>query len=116
MVAKLLAEDIIEPSDSPWASNVVLIEQKGKIRFCVNYRKLNAVIKADQYPLPRIDDYLNQFEGKSWFSTFDANSGFHQIPILPTDREKLAFCTHEGHFQYKRMPFVFVTALQSSNR
>jgi hypothetical protein len=104
-VAKLLAEDIIEPSDSPWASNVVLISQKGKIRFCIDYRKLNTVTKADQYPLPRIDDYLNQFQGKTWFSTFDANSGFHQIPVAPGDREKLAFRTHEGHFQYKRMPF-----------
>lgn len=104
-IATLLAEDIIEPSDSPWASNVVLITQKGKVRFCVDYRKLNEVTKADQYPLPRIDDYLNQFQGKSWFSTFDANSGFHQIPIEEKDREKLAFRTHEGLFQYKRMPF-----------
>lgn len=104
-VAKLLSDGIIEESESPWAANVVLIAQKGKIRFCIDYRNLNTVTKADQYPLPRIDDYLSQFEGKRYFTTFDANSGFHQMLIAPEDREKLAFRTHNGLYHYKRMPF-----------
>jgi hypothetical protein len=70
-----------------------------------SYRKINDVTKADQYPIPRIDDILSQFAGKAYFSTFDANKGFHQIEIAPQDREKTAFRTHRGLHQYKRMPF-----------
>ncbi|KAI5454141.1 hypothetical protein NCC49_005131 [Naganishia albida] len=105
-LAELIAEDVIEESDSPWASPAILIHQKGKDRFCIDFRKVNEVTKADQYPIPRIDDILSQFSGKTFFTTFDANKGFHQIEIDPKDREKTAFRTHRGLHQYKRMPFV----------
>jgi transposase InsO family protein len=104
-LAELLAEDVIEESDSPWASPAILVRQKGKDRFCIDFRKVNEVTKADQYPIPRIDDILSQFSGKAYFTTFDANKGFHQIEIDPKDREKTAFRTHRGLHQYKRMPF-----------
>jgi hypothetical protein len=104
-LAELIADDVIEESDSPWASPAILVRQKGKDRFCIDYRKVNDVTKADQYPIPRIDDILSQFAGKAYFSTFDANKGFHQIEINPQDREKTAFRTHLGLHQYKRMPF-----------
>jgi transposase InsO family protein len=104
-LAELIAEDVIEESDSPWASPAILVRQKGKDRFCIDFRKVNEVTKADQYPIPRIDDILSQFSGKAYFSTFDANKGFHQIEIDPKDREKTAFRTHRGLHQYKRMPF-----------
>jgi hypothetical protein len=104
-LAELLADDVIEESDSPWASPAILVRQKGKDRFCIDYRKINDVTKADQYPIPRIDDILSQFAGKAYFSTFDANKGFHQIEIAPEDREKTAFRKHRGLHQYKRMPF-----------
>lgn len=104
-ITELLAEDVIEESDSPWASPAILVHQKGKDRFCIDFRKVNEVTKADQYPIPRIDDILSQFAGKQYFSTFDANKGFHQIEIDPKDREKTAFRTHSGLHQYKRMPF-----------
>jgi transposase InsO family protein len=104
-LAELMEEDVIEESDSPWASPAILVRQKGKDRFCIDFRKVNEVTKADQYPIPRIDDILSQFAGKAYFTTFDANKGFHQIEIDPKDREKTAFRTHRGLHQYKRMPF-----------
>jgi hypothetical protein len=106
-LAELLEDGIIEESDSPWASPAILVRQKGKDRFCVDYRKVNALTKSDQYPLPRIDDILSQFAGKKWFSTFDANKGFHQIPIAEHDKPKSAFRTHRGLHQYCYMPFGF---------
>jgi hypothetical protein len=104
-IAQLLSDDVIEESDSPWASPAILVKQKGKERFCIDYRKLNEVTKADQYPIPRIDDILSQFSGKTFFTTFDANKGFNQIAVKPEDRQKTAFRTHQGLHQYKRMPF-----------
>jgi hypothetical protein len=104
-LAELLADDLIEESDSPRASLAILVRQKGKDRFCIDFRKVYEVTKADQYPIPRIDDILSQFAGKAYFSTFDANKGFHQIEIKEEDREKTAFRTHCGLHQYKRMPF-----------
>lgn len=97
--------DIIEDSDSAWASPVVLVNREGETRFCVDFRKLNAATRKDQYPLPRIDDTLGAFKGKKWFSSFDANKGFHQVEVAEEDRPKTAFRTHEGLKQYKRMPF-----------
>jgi len=104
-IAELLSEGVIEESDSPWASPVILVRQKGKDRLCIDYRKINDVTKADQYPIPRIDDILSQFAGKSYFTTFDANKGFNQIAVAEQDREKTAFRTHRGLHQYRRMPF-----------
>jgi hypothetical protein len=104
-IAQLLADDFIKESDSPWASLAILVKQKGKDRFCIDYRKLNEVTKADQYPIPQIDDILAQFSGKTFFTSFDANKGFNQIQITPADREKTAFRTHQGLHQYKHMPF-----------
>jgi hypothetical protein len=83
----------------------MLVRQKGKDRFRIAFRKVNEVTKADQYPIPRINDILSQFAGKAFFSTLDANKGFHRIEIKEEDREKSAFQTHCGLHQYKRMPF-----------
>lgn len=104
-IAELIAEDVIEESDSPWASPAILVRQKGKDRLCIDHRKINEVTKSDQYPIPRIKDILSRFSGVTYFTTFDANKGFHQIEIDPQDRPKTAFRTHRGLHQYKRMPF-----------
>jgi hypothetical protein len=104
-IAQLLSDDVIEESDSPWASPAILVRQKGKDRFCIDYRKVNEVTKADQYPIPRLDDILSQFAGKTFFTTFDANKGFNQIQVAEADWPKTAFRTHKGLHQYKRMPF-----------
>eukprot|EP00731_Ephydatia_muelleri_P009833 Em0005g419a len=114
-VNKLLHEmqenDIIHPSSSPWASPIVLVQKKdGSVRFCIDYRKLNAVTTKDAYPLPRIDDTLDTLCGSKWFSTLDLLSGYWQVEMSPEDRHKTAFCTPQGLFEFKVMPFGLCNA------
>ena len=102
---------VIQPLKSPWSSPVVLVRKKdGSHRFCVDYRKLNSVIKADTYPLPRIDDLLDQLGKSSYFSTLDLASGFWQIKIHPASQEKTAFCTPHGLFEFKVIRFGLTNA------
>lgn len=92
---------VIEPSCSPWASPVVMVRKKdGTHQFCVDYRELNAVTKADTFPLPRIDDLLDQLGKSRYFSTLDLASGFWQIRVSPGSREKTAFVTPQGLYEF----------------
>ena len=94
LVNKMLQDGIIEESNSPWSSPVVLVTKKdGSTRFCVDYRKLNDVTKKDSYPLPRIDDTISTLAGSAWFSTLDLKNGYWQVGIHPNDKEKTAFST-----------------------
>ncbi|CAI5687756.1 unnamed protein product [Oreochromis niloticus] len=98
---------IIEPSDSPWASAVVMVPKKNspRMHFCMDYRPLNKVTKKDSYPLPRIDESLNLVVGSSWFSTLDLRSGYWQVPLSPESRPKTAFCTNRGLWEFKVLSF-----------
>ena len=97
---------VISPSSSPWASPVVLVRKKdGTLRFCIDYRELNSVTKADTFPLPRIDDLLDQLNNAEYFSTLDLASGFWQVQVHPTSKEKTAFVTQQGLYQFNVMPF-----------
>jgi hypothetical protein len=96
---------IIEESDSPWTSPVVLVRKKnGELRFCVDYRKLIDVTKKDCFPLPRIDDTLDTLAGTKWFSTLDLKSGYQQADVRP-DKKKTAFSTGQGLWQFTFVPF-----------
>ena len=110
-VDEMTKHGIIEPAASPWASNVVLVRKKdGSLRFCVDYRKLNAITTKDSYPLPLIDNCLNALSGSSWFSTLDLRSGYYNIPIAEEDRDKSAFVTRSGCFRFTVMPFGMTCA------
>jgi hypothetical protein len=106
MLEDMKERGVIEESDSPWSSPVVLVRKKnGDLRFCVDYGKLNAVTKKDCFPLPRIDDTLDTLAGAKWFSTLDLKSGYWQVALHPDDKEKTAFSTGQGLWQFTVMPF-----------
>ena len=97
---------VIEPACSEWASPVVLVLKKdGSVRFCVDFRRLNAVTIADTYPLPRMEDCIDSLGEARVFSTLDALWGYWQVPIAEEDRDKTTFTTHLGTYRYIRMPF-----------
>lgn len=109
-IQKLLDDDIIEPSVSPYNSPILLVPKKAgnnskKWRLVVDFRQLNKKVLADKFPLPRIDIILDQLGRAKYFSTLDLMSGFHQIPLDQESRKYTAFSAPNGHFHFKRLPF-----------
>ncbi|GBP33080.1 Retrovirus-related Pol polyprotein from transposon 297 [Eumeta japonica] len=102
---KLLKENVISPSDSPWASPVHLVPKKldnsgqKKFRLVIDYGKLNEKTRSDRYALPNIEDILTQLNNSKYFSTIDLTSGYHQISMDKNSIEKTAFITPEEHFE-----------------
>ena len=105
-VQKLLRQGVVEQSHSPWSSPVILVKKSSsnEFRFCVDFRKINNVIKKDLYPIPRIDDTLENLQGASIFTTLDMKNSFHQIPLAENSREYTAFRTISGNYQFRSVP------------
>ena len=102
---------VIQPSKSPWSSPVVMVRKRdGTHRFCVDYRKLNAITKPDTFPLPRIDDLLDQLGQAKYFSLVDLAAGYWQIRMSEQSKEKTAFATPQGLFEFCVMPFGLTNA------
>ena len=105
-VHEMLEEGVIEPSASDWAAPIVLVRKKdGTLRFCVDYRKLNSQSKVDPYPMPRVDELIDRLGCAKFLTTLDLARGYWQVPMVPGSREKTAFVTEQGLFQFTVMPF-----------
>lgn len=95
---------IIAESSCSWSSAVVLVKKNGQLRFCIDYRRLNAITIKDLYPLPRLDDVIERLAGTEYFTSLDLASGYHQIPVAFEDRKKTAFSTPDGLYEFHRLP------------
>lgn len=114
---EMLDMGIISPSVSPWNAPVILVKKKnGTARFCVDYRKLNSVTIKDAYPMPNITVCVDRLKGAKYLSALDLKSGYHQMEIVPEHREKTAFSTPTGHYEFNTVPFGLTNAPANFSR
>ena len=110
-VQAMLDLGAIERSDSPFSSPIVLVKKKdGKIRFCIDYRRLNKELEFDGEPMPDVGAIFSSVSGCKYFSKLDLAKGYWQIPMAESSKPLTAFTTPQGQFQWNVMPFGLKTA------
>ena len=117
-VDSMVENGIVEPMPgSEWMANIVLVRKKdGNLRYCVDYRGLNAMTQKRNYPLPCIDTCLESLGNNSLYSSLDMRSGYWQVPVCEEDREKTCFVTRKGVFGFKVLPFGHCNAPSTFQR
>jgi len=111
ILQEMLDTGVIRPSNSPWSSPVCMVRKKDdSFRFCIDYRRVNAVTIKDAFPVPDVKDALDSLRGAKYFATIDLLSGYWQLGMSDRARERSAFCTRRGLFEFTRMPFGLANA------
>ena len=111
LIAEMLTDDVIRPSNSSFARPILLVPKNdGETRYCVDYRKLNAVTEASAFPIPSITDIFDLCGHSAIYSTLDLKAGYHQMRVAEEDIHKTAFQCHAGLYEFTEVPFGLNTA------